>query len=87
MGAAVIWSHLELYGDVRVSKAVFVDQAPLQVRHRRNRKCHVLLGGTAGACAQSRWRRRILPLERLPGMTFDCGPHHSTVLPLSYMQD
>lgn len=31
MGAAVIWSYFELFGSARVSKAVFVDQAPLQV--------------------------------------------------------
>ncbi len=31
MGAAVIWSYLELFGDARIAKAVFVDQAPLQV--------------------------------------------------------
>ena len=32
MGAAVIWSYLELFGDARIAKAVFVDQAPLQAR-------------------------------------------------------
>ena len=32
MGAAVIWAHLELFGDARIGKCVFVDQAPLQVR-------------------------------------------------------
>lgn len=32
MGASCIWSYLELFGDARVSKAVFVDQVPLQVR-------------------------------------------------------
>lgn len=31
MGASIIWSYVELFGDARVSKAVFVDQAPLQV--------------------------------------------------------
>ena len=30
MGAAVIWSYLELFGEYRVSKMVSVDQAPLQ---------------------------------------------------------
>eukprot|EP00884_Botryococcus_braunii_P019260 jgi/Botrbrau1/6017/Bobra.0042s0003.1 len=30
MGAAVIWSYVELYGVDRLGKAVFVDQAPLQ---------------------------------------------------------
>ena len=31
MGAAIIWSYFELFGeDGRISKAVFVDQAPLQ---------------------------------------------------------
>ena len=34
MGASVIWSHLELFGDARISKAVFVDQVPLQVPSR-----------------------------------------------------
>ena len=34
MGAAVIWAHLELFGDARIGKCVFVDQAPLQVRCR-----------------------------------------------------
>jgi hypothetical protein len=41
MGAAVIWSYLELFGDARIAKAVFVDQAPLQAsacRGRRHRK-------------------------------------------------
>ena len=33
MGAAVIWAHLELFGDARIGKCVFVDQAPLQVCH------------------------------------------------------
>ena len=37
MGAAVIWSYLELFGDARIAKAVFVDQAPLQVRARVGR--------------------------------------------------
>ncbi len=32
MGASIIWAHFELFGDARISKAVFVDQAPLQVR-------------------------------------------------------
>lgn len=32
MGAAVIWAHLELFGDARIAKCVFVDQAPLQVQ-------------------------------------------------------
>lgn len=32
MGAAVIWSYVELFGGDRLGKAVFVDQAPLQVR-------------------------------------------------------
>jgi pimeloyl-ACP methyl ester carboxylesterase len=31
MGAAVIWSYVELFGVERLGKAVFVDQAPLQV--------------------------------------------------------
>lgn len=31
MGSSIIWSHLELFGDARISKAVFVDQTPLQV--------------------------------------------------------
>jgi hypothetical protein len=31
MGAAVIWSYIELYRTSRLSGAVFVDQAPLQV--------------------------------------------------------
>jgi pimeloyl-ACP methyl ester carboxylesterase len=35
MGAAVIWAHLELFGDARIGKCVFVDQAPLQVRCKR----------------------------------------------------
>ena len=30
MGAAVIWSYFELFGKNRISKAAFVDQAPLQ---------------------------------------------------------
>lgn len=30
MGASVIWAHFELFGDSRISKAVFVDQVPLQ---------------------------------------------------------
>lgn len=33
MGASTIWSYTELFGDHRLAKAVFVDQAPLQVRH------------------------------------------------------
>ena len=37
MGAAVIWSYLELFGDARIAKAVFVDQAPLQVRMKSSR--------------------------------------------------
>ena len=32
MGAAVIWSYLELFSDARIARACFVDQAPLQVR-------------------------------------------------------
>jgi len=32
MGAAVIWSYLELFGSERVGGCVFVDQAPLQDR-------------------------------------------------------
>ena len=31
MGCAVIWSYIELFGEERLSQAVFVDQAPLQV--------------------------------------------------------
>ena len=31
MGAAVIWSYIENYRTSRLSGAVFVDQAPLQV--------------------------------------------------------
>ncbi|BDA49392.1 AB hydrolase superfamily protein YdjP [Coccomyxa sp. Obi] len=30
MGAAVIWSYIELFGHQHLAKAVFVDQAPLQ---------------------------------------------------------
>mmetsp|Transcript_7263 Transcript_7263/g.21433 ORF Transcript_7263/g.21433 Transcript_7263/m.21433 type:complete len:291 (-) Transcript_7263:364-1236(-) len=30
MGSSIIWSHFELFGDARISKAVFVDQTPLQ---------------------------------------------------------
>ncbi|KAL3147128.1 hypothetical protein ABBQ38_015085 [Trebouxia sp. C0009 RCD-2024] len=30
MGASTIWSYTELFGDHRLAKAVFVDQAPLQ---------------------------------------------------------
>lgn len=30
MGAAILWSYCELYGNDRIVKAVFVDQAPLQ---------------------------------------------------------
>ncbi|EKX43330.1 hypothetical protein GUITHDRAFT_42624, partial [Guillardia theta CCMP2712] len=30
MGAAVIWSYIELFGSDKISKAVVVDQAPLQ---------------------------------------------------------
>lgn len=33
MGASVIWAHMELFGDARIGKCVFVDQVPLQVRH------------------------------------------------------
>lgn len=32
MGASTIWSYIELFGDHRLARAVFVDQAPLQVR-------------------------------------------------------
>jgi pimeloyl-ACP methyl ester carboxylesterase len=32
MGASVIWAHMELFGDARIGKCVFVDQVPLQVR-------------------------------------------------------
>lgn len=32
MGASIIWAHFELFGDSRISKAVFVDQVPLQNR-------------------------------------------------------
>lgn len=32
MGCAVIWSYIELFGEERLAKAVFVDQAPLQNR-------------------------------------------------------
>ena len=31
MGASTIWSYIELFGNLRLAKAVFVDQAPLQV--------------------------------------------------------
>lgn len=31
MGASTIWSYIELFGNHRLAKAVFVDQAPLQV--------------------------------------------------------
>jgi pimeloyl-ACP methyl ester carboxylesterase len=37
MGAAVIWAHLELFGDARIGKCVFVDQAPLQVQSVQHR--------------------------------------------------
>lgn len=30
MGASTIWSYIELFGNLRLAKAVFVDQAPLQ---------------------------------------------------------
>ena len=30
MGAAILWSYIELFGKHRVSKLVCVDQAPLQ---------------------------------------------------------
>ncbi|DBB18923.1 TPA: hypothetical protein ACH3X3_000501 [Trebouxia sp. C0006] len=30
MGASTIWSYLELFGEDRIARAVFVDQAPLQ---------------------------------------------------------
>lgn len=30
MGAAILWSYFELFGNDRISQAVFVDQAPLQ---------------------------------------------------------
>jgi len=32
MGASTIWSYLELFGEDRIARAVFVDQAPLQVQ-------------------------------------------------------
>ena len=32
MGASTIWSYTELFGNHRLAKAVFVDQAPLQVK-------------------------------------------------------
>ena len=32
MGASTIWSYIELFGHLRLAKAVFVDQAPLQVK-------------------------------------------------------
>ncbi len=32
MGASTIWSYIELFGDDRIARAVFVDQAPLQVQ-------------------------------------------------------
>lgn len=31
MGCAVIWAYIELFGEDRLARAVFVDQAPLQV--------------------------------------------------------
>ena len=31
MGASTIWSYIELFGEERIARAVFVDQAPLQV--------------------------------------------------------
>ena len=31
MGASIIWSYIELFGEQRLAKAIFVDQAPLQV--------------------------------------------------------
>lgn len=31
MGASTIWSYIELFGEDRIARAVFVDQAPLQV--------------------------------------------------------
>lgn len=33
MGASTIWSYIELFGEVGIARAVFVDQAPLQVQH------------------------------------------------------
>ena len=30
MGSSVIWAYIELFGHDRLSKGVFVDQAPLQ---------------------------------------------------------
>ena len=32
MGASTIWSYIELFGEDRIARAVFVDQAPLQVQ-------------------------------------------------------
>ncbi len=34
MGASTIWSYIELFGEDRIARAVFVDQAPLQVQMR-----------------------------------------------------
>lgn len=34
MGASTIWSYIELFGEDRIARAVFVDQAPLQVHIR-----------------------------------------------------
>lgn len=40
MGASIIWAYIELYGEDRLRKAVFIDQVtqsclpPLRQRHR-----------------------------------------------------